>query len=71
MCLYNTESQTLTVGVCSKVKVYFQDSARRMGSSYSKDPNFPMAFREEFLKATFGVRVAGGMTFFWMIFQES
>lgn len=36
-----------------------------------KRPNPLMAFREEFLKATFGVRVAGGMTFFWMIFQES
>ena len=29
--------------------------ARRMGSLFSKDPNSLMVFREEFLKAVFGV----------------
>ena len=37
-----------------------------MGSLCSKDPNFPVVFREELLKAKFGVRPAGCVTFFWL-----
>ena len=35
-----------------------------MSSLCSEDPNFPMVFREGFLKATFGMRAAGCVTFF-------
>ena len=35
-----------------------------MGRLNPKDQSSPMAFREEFLKAPFGVRAAEGMTFF-------
>ena len=38
--------------------------ARRMGSSCLKDPYSLLAFDEGLLKATFGVRVVGGMNFF-------
>ena len=51
-------------------KVYCEGQARRTSSSYSEDPNFSMAFRDEFLKATFGVKVAGCMTFFWLVGGE-
>ena len=39
-----------------------EHQARRMDSSCSEDPDFPMAFREGLLKATFGVRVAPQVT---------
>ena len=35
-----------------------------------KRPKLPMAFREGFLKATFGVRVAGYTTFFRLVGGE-
>ena len=41
-----------------------------MGGSCSKESNSLMAFREGFLKATFGVRVAGCMTFFQVVCGE-
>ena len=41
-----------------------------MGRLNPKDQNSPMAFREEFLKAPFGVRAAEGMTFFWLVGDE-
>ena len=47
-----------------KYSVYFRVPMRRMGSSCSKELNLPVAFREGFLKATFGVRATGCMTFF-------
>ena len=43
---------------------------RNTGSSCSKDPNSLMTFRESFLKATFGVRAEGCMTFFWLVGGE-
>ena len=35
-----------------------------------KRPELPMAFREAFLKATFGVSAAGCMTFFRLVSGE-
>ena len=32
-----------------------------------KNSNSPMTFREELFRATFGVRAAGGMTFFSLV----
>ena len=44
--------------------------ARIKGSSCSKDKNSLVAFKEEFLKVTFGVRVAGDVTFFSLAADE-
>ena len=56
--------------VVVKYSIYCRHQARRTGSSCSKDPNSLMAFREGFLKATFGVRAAGCMTVFWLVGSE-
>ena len=47
--------------------IYCEDEARRTDKLCSKDLSFPMVFREEFLKAKFGVRAAGYMTSFQMV----
>ena len=47
-----------------------KDQTRSMGGLCSKDPNFLMVFREECLKAKFGVRAAGCRTFFWLVGGE-
>ena len=39
-------------------KVNCKDKTRSVGGLFSKDPNFLVVFREEFLKAKFGVRAA-------------
>ena len=46
--------------------IYCEDEARRTDDLCSKDQSFPMVFREEFLKAKFGVSAAGYMTSFQM-----
>ena len=73
-CACSAESQTLTVGVFSKVRVYCRCQARRKGSSCSKDPNSPMASRQGFLKTGLGKRVGGCMisswSFFWLVGGE-
>ena len=43
--------------------------ARRMGSSRSNNPNSQMAFKGEFSKATFGVRVAACVIRSWNFFS--
>ena len=47
-----------------KYSIYCRHQAKSIGSSCSKVPNSPMAFREGLLKATFGMRGGGSMTFF-------
>ena len=44
--------------------------AWRVGSLRSRDPNSPMAFREGFFKATFGVRAVRCIIFFWLVGAE-
>ena len=51
-------------------KVNCKDQTRSMGGLCSKDPNFLMVFREECLKAKFGVRAAGCRTYFWLVGGE-
>ena len=55
------QAKTLKFGA---EKCLLQGQARRTGGSCSKDPNSLIVFREEFLKATFGVRGVGCVTFF-------
>lgn len=50
---------------------YCRAHAKRRDSFCSKDPNFPMIFREEFLKAKFWMRPVGCMTFFWLAGDEA
>ena len=60
----------LLIPGCGKAKyrfLYCSCRAKRTGSSCSEDLNLLMAFREGLLKATFAVRVAGGMTFFRLV----
>ena len=45
-------------------KGLLRGQAKRTGGWCSKNPNSLMAFREDFLKAKFGVRAAGRVTFF-------
>ena len=51
-------------------KVNCKDQTRSMGGLCSKDPNFLMVFREECLKAKFGMRAAGCRTYFWLVGGE-
>ena len=44
--------------------------ARSRGSSCSKDLNSFMVSRGRFLKAMFGVKVTGFLTFFWLVSSE-
>ena len=48
-----------------------QSQARRMHGSCSKDLKSLMVFREEFLKAKFGVRAAQCTTFFLLVGGEA
>ena len=51
-------------------KGLLRGQAKRTGGWCSKNPNSLMAFREDFLKAKFGVRAAGRVTFFWLVGGE-
>ena len=51
-------------------KVYCRAKQGERGGSCSKDLKSLTVFREEFLKAEFGVRAAGCGTFFWLVGDE-
>ena len=57
------EAKRTTTLELGEEKGLLQGWARRTGSSCAKVPDSLMAFREGFLKATFGVRMTGSMTF--------
>ena len=60
---------TLSCGE-GKYRVYCRCPVRRTGGSCSEDLNSLVAVREGLLKATFGVRVVGGVTFFRLVGGE-
>ena len=70
LCLAHSEAKQTEMSEFGAKKGLLQGQARRTGGSYLKDLNSLMGFREEFLKATFGVRAAGCMTFFWLVGSE-
>ena len=57
------QTKTLELGA---EKGLLQGQARRIGVLCSKTLNSLMVFREKLLKAKFGVRAAGCVTFFWL-----
>ena len=54
----------------SQVQCCVQDPARTMGGSWSKELHFPMVFREECLKATFGMGATECKTLLWQVGGE-
>ena len=50
--------------------IYCEDEARRTDKLCSKDLNFPLVFREEFLKAKFGAGATGYVTCFCLVGGE-
>ena len=53
-----------------KYSVFCRAQTRSRGSLCSKDPNFLVVFREEFLKAQFEMKAVGCVTFFWLVGGE-
>ena len=70
MCLMHSEAkQTETLEFGAK-KGLLQGPNKEYGSLYARDPNSPMVFREEFLKANFGERASGCIPFFLLVGGE-
>ena len=64
MCPTHSEAKQTEMSEFGTEKGLLQDQARKMSGLCPQTPNSPVVFGEEFLKAKFGVKATGCVTFF-------